>query len=408
MAKGGIVIKSNVHSKYRWIVLISMIPIIVSIEMMWLSLAPISSLAESYYGVGSLSIALCSMSFMLMFILFSFPASWVIDRYGYRTSLIIGASLTAIFGLLRAVFADDFTIVLITQFIIAIAQPFLLNLSTKAAADWFPVTERSTAAGLLTLAQYVGFIVPVVVAPIVAEQSGIPQLFMLFAIIAIVSACIAILFAFVKSPASTGEALPTATAMNLSTVKQLINNRAYGRILLISFISIGIFNTILTLLENIMLPRGITTDEASIIGAIFIVAGIIGAILLPLYSDKRRLRVPFFITAIAVLLPTYLALALANNVIWLIISAGIAGFAIMGVAPILFQHGSETAYPVQEGMSLGVILLGGQVSGTAFVYLFEKSTDAFGSILPAMLVFVVLTAALLPSAFRIKESSISG
>ena len=164
---------SNVSS-YRWVILFSIVPIIISTEMMWLSLSPISSMAESFYHVDEFSITLFTMSYMIMFVVFCIPASWVIDRYGYRASLIIGAVLTAVFGLTRAVFADHFTVVIVSQFLIAAGQPFLLNISTKVPANWFPLSERATAAGILTMAQYLGFALPMVIAPVMAESAGVP------------------------------------------------------------------------------------------------------------------------------------------------------------------------------------------------------------------------------------------
>ncbi|SFE56924.1 MFS transporter, FLVCR family, MFS-domain-containing protein 7 [Paenibacillus catalpae] len=390
----------------KWIILLSIVPVIVSTEMMWLSLAPIASLAEEYYGVGSMAVTLCSMSFMIMFILFSLPASWVIDRWGYKASLLIGAGLTAVFGLLRALFADDFTLVLIFQFILAIGQPFLLNIATKVASDWFPLQERSTAAGILTLAQYIGFIVPMALAPAIAKAAGIPELFMWFAVFAIAASCLAAAFVPVKPPAPLTHAAPHQEVLRFESIRLLMTNKNYFLILFISFISIGIFNTILTLLETILTPRGFSSEEAGLVGAVFIVAGIIGAVVLPILSDKYRIRAPFFIAAITLLIPAYLGLTFAEQTFPVAVIAGLAGFTIMGVAPILFQHGSELAYPVQEGTSLGMILLMGQVSGIAFVYLFELLNDALDSIVWPMLLFVLLTAILLPVTLRIQESSL--
>ncbi|WP_336787305.1 MFS transporter [Paenibacillus sp. MMO-177] len=389
----------------KWIILLSIVPIIVSTEMMWLSFAPISSIAEDYYNVSSMSITLCSMSFMIMFILFSLPASWVIDKWGYKVSLLIGAGLTAVFSLLRALYAEDFTFVLIFQFILAIGQPFLLNIATKVASDWFPLRERSTAAGILTLAQYIGFIVPMALAPAIAEASGIPDLFMWFAAFAIAAAVLAAAFVFVKPPASLTDTAPRQEVLRFQSIGLLIENKNYFLILLVSFICIGIFNTILTLLETILSPRGFTSEEAGLVGAVFIVAGIIGAVALPILSDRHRIRAPFFIAAITLLIPAYLGLTFAEQFVPVTVIAGLAGFTIMGVAPILFQHGSELAYPVREGTSLGMILLMGQVSGIAFVYLFEILNEALNSIVWPMLLFVVLTAVLLPVTLRIPESA---
>jgi len=398
--------KENGLFAYRWLILLAIAPIIISTEMMWLSLAPISSMAEHYYGVSSMSVALFSMSYMIMYIVFSLPASWVVDKFGYRYSLIIGATITAVFGLIQAFFADNFTIVLVAQFIIAIGQPFLLNISTKVPANWFPVSERSTAAGILTMAQYIGFVIPMLLAPMIAESSGIPYIFRVFAIIAVVSALIAIAFTREKPLVAPPGPVAQKEDLSLSSIKKLFSNKAFILVLFICFISIGIFNTLLTLLETILIPRGITSAQSGIVGAVFVLAGVIGAVVLPIISDKLHIRAPFFVGTIALLVPVYLGFTFVQNFVLVTILAGIAGFSIMGVAPVLFQYGSEVAYPIQEGTSFGVILLMGQISGTLFVYLFEVLQNASGSAVWPMLLVVVLTAVQLPATLRMKESSL--
>lgn len=396
--------KSKNVSPYRWVILFAILPIIISTEIMWLSLAPVSSMAETYYGVGSMSITLFSMSYMIMFILFSLPASWVVDKFGYRYSLIIGAVLTAVFGIIRAIFVDNFTVVLISQFIIAIGQPFLLNISTKVPANWFPLSERSTAAGILTMAQYIGFAIPMLVTPIIAENSGIPNVFMIFAIIALISAAISIVLTKERPQTPPPGPIAQGEDMSRASFKKLFSNNPYKLVLLICFISMGIFNTILTLIESILLPRGITSVQAGIVGAVFVVAGIIGAVALPIISDKLHVRVPLFIITILLLIPLYLGLTFIKSFILLSLIAGTAGFAIMGVAPILFQYGSEVAYPIQEGTSLGLILLMGQISGALFVYVFEALAEVSGSVVWPMLLIVGLTAIEVPFTLGMKES----
>lgn len=394
-------------SKYRFIIVLAIIPIIVSTEMMWLSLAPISSMAEQYYGVSSLSIAMFSMSYMIMYIIFSLPASWIIDKFGYRVSLIIGALLTAVFGFLRAFCADNYMIVLAAQFIIAAGQPFLLNISTKVPANWFPISERSTAAGLLTMAQYIGFAVPMLLAPMIADKSGIPATFYVFAVIAAVSALIAILFTREKPKIAPPGPTTGKEEFSVKSIRNIVSNKAFVQVIFICLISMGIFNTILTLLESILLPRGITSAEAGIVGTVFVLAGIIGAVMLPILSDRLKKRVSFFISCIALLIPVYVGFTFLDSYLLLALLAGVAGFLTMGVAPILFQHGTEVAYPLPEGISLGVILLMGQISGALFVYLFDLLSNASGSVILPMLCIVLLTAAELPITLRMKESKLN-
>lgn len=398
--------KEKTVSAYRWVILFAILPIIISTEMMWLSFAPISSLAENFYGVDSMGIAMLSMSYMIMFIAFSLPASWVIDKFGYKYSLIIGAVLTAVFGLLRAVFADNFTMVMVFQFIIAAGQPFLLNISTKVPANWFPVSERSTAAGILTMAQYVGFAAAMLLSPALTESSGIQGMLITFAIISIASAAAAIIFTKEKPAVAPPGPIAPKEEFSLSSFKKLFSNKSFVLVLIVCFISIGIFNTILTLIESILLPRGITSVEAGIIGAIFVLAGIAGAVILPIISDKKHVRTKFFVGTILLLIPLYLGFTFVPDYLPIAVISGITGFAIMGTAPILFQHGAEIAYPAQEGTSLGAILLMGQISGALFVIVFEALSNASGSVIFSMLLIVIATAVELPLALRMKESAL--
>ncbi|AEB06906.1 major facilitator superfamily MFS_1 [Coriobacterium glomerans PW2] len=395
-------------SKYRWVILFSIFPMIVSTEIMWLSLAPVSSSAQEFYGVDAMSVNILSVSYMLMFIVFTVPASWAIDRIGYRPSLIVGALLTSVFGVVRAAFANDFAIVLAAQFAIAIGQPFLLNISTKVPANWFPANERSTAAGILTMAQYVGFAVPMLISPILVEQRGIAYTMWVFAGIAVASAVVSVACTKERPPTPPPGPVAVKEDFSVPSIRKLFANRAYLRVLIVCFISMGIFNTVLTVLETILLPNGITSSEAGVIGALFVVAGVIGAVALPVLSDRMRARIPFFVCSIIVLIPAYFGFALLHSFAALAGIAAMAGFMIMGVAPILFQHGSEVAYPVQEGTSLGIILLMGQISGVLFVYLFEQMRELSGSALVPMLLIVVATIAELPIVRGMRESNLNG
>ncbi|MCQ4636553.1 MFS transporter [Anaerovorax odorimutans] len=398
--------KAQNVSPYRWVVLFTTIPAIIATEMMWLTFSPISSIAEKFYGVSSLAVTMLATSYMLMFIVFCIPAAYVIDRFGFRASLWIGALLTGIFGLTRGLLADSFTAVIVSQFLIAAGQPFLLNITTKVAANWFPFDERATAAGLLTMAQYLGFALPMVLSPMLSEQYGLPGTLKVFSVVGVIACALALIFSRERPAVAPPGPAAEKEDFSLSTLKELFRNRAYIIAMLVAFISMGIFNTLLTLIESILMPRGITSAQAGIIGAAFVLAGVVGAIILPIISDKAGKRIPFLITAIVLLVPLYLGLTLLQGFVLLTVTAAVAGFAIMGVAPILFQHGSEVAYPIQEGTSLGMILLMGQISGVLFVFLFELAGGAFGGITVPMLGVVILTALEIPLVAKMKESAL--
>lgn len=150
---------------YRWIILVAFMLVIAANQLLWITFAPITGDAARFYGVSDLAIGLLSMIFMIVFIIASIPASWVIDTYGIRIGVGIGAALTGLFGLLRGLFAADYTGVLIAQAGIAVGQPFVLNAIAKIAGRWFPLNERATAAGMGTLAIYLGIFVGLALTP---------------------------------------------------------------------------------------------------------------------------------------------------------------------------------------------------------------------------------------------------
>ena len=136
---------------YRWVVLGAFMFINLTIQMLWITYAPITGPAARFYGVTDLQIGLLAMSFMIAFIPLSIPVSWVIDTYGFKLAVSIGAVLMGIFGLLRGFAGANYSLVLWSTIGIAAAQPFLLNAWTKVPANWFAIEERATAVGLVTL-----------------------------------------------------------------------------------------------------------------------------------------------------------------------------------------------------------------------------------------------------------------
>lgn len=125
-----------------------MIPILATTNIYWLTFAPITGLAEEFYQVKSLHIAYFSMSYMIVYIIMTLPASWVVDTYGYKVAVAIGALFTGVFGLLRGIFVDHFYMALMAQVFIAVGQPFLTNSITKVAATWFLSTREPQHRGL--------------------------------------------------------------------------------------------------------------------------------------------------------------------------------------------------------------------------------------------------------------------
>src|SRR5512136_2566579 len=132
---------------YRWVVLGVFMLINLTMQMLWITYAPITGPAAQYYGVSEARIGLLAMAFMITFIPLSIPASWAIDTYGFRLSVSIGAIFMGVFAILRGLVGANYGLVLAMTVGIAIGQPLLMNSWTKVPANWFALGERATAVG---------------------------------------------------------------------------------------------------------------------------------------------------------------------------------------------------------------------------------------------------------------------
>src|SRR5512142_3072653 len=173
---------------YRWVVLAVFMFINLTIQILWSTYTPITGPAAKFYGVSDGQIGLLAMSFMIAFIPLSIPVSWVIDTYGFKLAVSIGAVLMGVFGLLRGFAGANYSLVLWSTVGIAAAQPFLLNTWTNVPANWFALEERATAVGLVTLASLVGTAFCMVLTPIFMESLSISTIQLYFGIIAAISA----------------------------------------------------------------------------------------------------------------------------------------------------------------------------------------------------------------------------
>ncbi len=156
---------------YRWVILTIFSLITVAIEIQWLTFASVSSASQEFYHTSALRIDLLSMIYMIVFIVMSIPASYIIDTYGLRKGLMAGAVLTGVFSILKAWGGNNLLIVTVAQTGLAVAQPFILNSLTKVGAKWFPIEERATAAGIGTLAQYAGIIIALAATPLLISKT---------------------------------------------------------------------------------------------------------------------------------------------------------------------------------------------------------------------------------------------
>ena len=391
---------------YRWVVLLVYFLVNALMQLQWIIFAPITSEAVKFYNVPAMQIDLLSLIFMVVYIFVSFPASYIIDTWGIRIGIGIGAVLMGVFGFMKGFYGANYDMVVIAQIGIAIGQPFVMNAVTKVGVRWFPLHERATQAGLSVLAQFVGIIIAMVLTPILFKMYGMEKMLMIYGIVTLAGAVIFILFNREHPPTPPCPPGHDERIAVFAGLKHILKQKDMIYLIIVFFIALGIFNAITTWIEQIVSPRGFTIAEAGIVGALMMIGGIIGASILPVLSDKLRKRKLFMVIGAIGAIPGIVGMTYAGSY-WLLLAAGfVFGFFLLSAAPICYQYGAEICYPAPEATSEGLLLLAGQISGIIFIFGMDILTAASASKTPAMLVFMAL---MIVSAFlmlKLKESKL--
>jgi cyanate permease len=391
----------------RWLILSVYMLMVAVNQLLWITFAPITGDATKYYGVSDLKIGILSMCFMIVYIAVSIPASWVIDKYGIRIGVGIGALFTGIFGLIRGFAGQDYHLLLIAQIGIAVGQPFILNAITKLAARWFPIEERATAAGLGTLAMYIGILLGMTLTPYLIIGSGIGGMLYIYGIISILTSVFFIILIKEGPPTAPCSSDQEERSLVLDGFRQTLRTRDFIWLMIIFFIGLGVFNSVTTWIEDILRPRGFSATQAGFTGGIMILGGIVGALIIPILSDYYKKRTPFIIIALIGATLGLAGITFATSY-WQLLASGMClGFFLLSSGPIGFQYGAEITYPASEGTSNGMLLLMGQISGIAFIFgmdLFKSSIT--GSMTRSLVFLIGLMVLSILMSFTLKESVI--
>ena len=386
---------------YRWVVLGVFMLINLTIQILWIAYAPITGPAANFYGVNTTQIGLLAMTFMIAYVPLSIPVSWVIDKYGFRLAVSIGAVLMGIFGILRGVAGANYGLVLASTIGIAIGQPFLMNSWTKVPANWFSINERATAVGLVTLSNLLGAALGMALTPILTETMSIPTVQLIYGGVAAIAAVLFI--ALSREHPLTPPCPPgmEVRSLMLDGLKQILRAVPFWLFVIVYFVGMGIFNGISTWV-GVIRPYGFTITDLGLLGAVMVVGGILGAVVIPALSDKQHKRQRYMLLGVLLAIPGLVGVTFATSLWLLLISAFFLGFFLISVAPIGLQYVAEVTYPAPEGSSAGLIQLFGQLS-VVFVYIMEAMKSKDGAFTPSLVLSAILLVVLAGVITQMKD-----
>jgi MFS family permease len=266
---------------YRWVILL----IFMLINMVVAHAAVARPAAVFYEGqfdpASFFNIDFLAMVYMVVFVVMSFPASYVIDTYGIRVGISVGAVLVGLCGLCKGLFADDFAAVVAAQVGLAVAQPFILNAVTAVSVRWFPLRERGMAAGLSALAQYVGIVIAMIATPFMVGSdpaeagygTGFEQMLSTYGWLTFGVALVTLLFLRERPP--TPPSVDTQDKQSFwKGIGHILKQRDMLIMLYLFLVGLGIFNAVSSMTDSIAAHAGVE-DSDGLIGGLMLIGGIV-------------------------------------------------------------------------------------------------------------------------------------
>ncbi|KAL7268182.1 hypothetical protein RUND412_009208 [Rhizina undulata] len=397
--------------KRRWLGLVVLMLLNIVISWGWLTFAPVSDMAQEYFNLDSNT----PINWLSTVIFFTFAVAspaviWIINRYGVKSSILTSSMLVLVGNWIRYAGARsvNFKVVMFGQILIGFAQPFVLNAPTYYSDLWFTSRERVSATALASLSNPFGAALGQLISPFLAPTpEKIPDMVLYISIIATV-ACVPLIFVPARPPtppcaSSAEDKLPLREA-----AKVIFRKKEFWVVFIMFSVYLGFFNAMSSLLNQIMLPYGYTSDEAGLTGAILIVVGLVSsAIVSPLIdrSHAFTLAIKTFVPIIAI---SYVALIFAPNtsanLAGPFVVCGVLGAASFSLLPLALEFIAEITYPASPELASTVMWVGGQLLGGVFMICMDRLRYREGGMpegnMRRSLIFeAVLAVAVAPLAF---------
>uniref|UniRef100_A0A7E4VV38 Choline/ethanolamine transporter FLVCR1 n=1 Tax=Panagrellus redivivus TaxID=6233 RepID=A0A7E4VV38_PANRE len=407
----------------RYAMLVMFIMLSASNSMQWIEYSIIAHIIVDYYKVTYADVDWTSMIYMLSYMILVFPGSWFLDKFGLRTSVLIGAFGNCLGAWLKLLSSDPdrFWLTFLAQTIVGSSQVFILGIPPRLAAVWFGPKQVSTAcaAGVFgnQLGIAIGFVLPPWLVHMGTATEVTTDLNVLFFGSAVINTVIfAAIIAFFAEKPPLPPSMAQARAIEetsedtfLADIKELVVNKHYMLLLVTYGINVGVFYAISTLLSQMVLHYYPTAQELTgTIGLLIVVSGMLGSVVCGYVLDKFH---HFKMTTLAVYFFSFVGMVLFTFLIdiqlWIVfVTALLLGFFMTGYLPIGFEFAAELTFPIAEGTTSGLLNASAQIFGVGMTLGMGKVMYAWGILycnimLSAfLLIGVVLTALIKPDLRR--------
>ncbi|KAM8846841.1 choline/ethanolamine transporter flvcr2b-like isoform 2-T2 [Synchiropus picturatus] len=384
----------------RWMVVLLFSSYSLCNSFQWIQYGIISNIFMKFYSVDAFTINWMSMIYMLTYIPFIFPVTWLLDRKGLRVIAIAGTALNCAGTWVKvaSVKPNLFFVSFLGQFCCSCAQVFILGLPSKIASVWFGSEEVSTACAIGVfgnqLGVAIGFLVPPILVPNVDDMDELAHhISIMFYITAGVATFlfIVVVFVFQERPKlpptqaqATARSIPPEQYSYTASICRLLRNKPFILLVISYGLNVGCFYAVGTLLNQMIIEHYPNEEvNAGRIGLTIVIAGMVGSLICGIWLDRTK---TYKQTTLAIYCMTLVgmiiyAATLSLGHLWVVfITAGSLGFFMTGYLPLGFEFAVELTYPESEGTSSGLLNCSAQVFGIIFTIAQGKIIENYGTL----------------------------
>ncbi|KAG7203314.1 hypothetical protein KM043_010403 [Ampulex compressa] len=383
--------------KKRWLILMIFVLYSAGNSVQWIQYSIISNIVVRYYNVSSFFVDMTSMIYMITYIPFIFPASYLLDKFGLRNAAILGAVGTALGSWIKvfSVAPDRFWVTFIGQTLVALSQTFILSVPARLAAVWFGPDQVSSACSIGVFGNQLGIAIGFLFPPMLVPNSddlnvvGRGLQIMFYIVTAFTSVVLVLILLFFKaeppmppSPAQAVQREAESTPNFFQSIKKLLTNFGYVLLLLSYGINVGIFYALSTLLNQIIVGYFPGHEkDAGRIGLTIVCAGMLGSVVCGIVLDKTH---KFKETTLGVYMISFLGMIIftftlnADGIYVIYITSAILGFFMTGYLPVGFEFAAELTYPEPEGTAAGLLNAVVQIFGIVFTSIYGYLLGLWG------------------------------
>jgi predicted MFS family arabinose efflux permease len=371
----------------RWWVVIGYGLVSSANQLLWLTYAPVTTVAAKHYGVSESAVGWLAEIFPLLYVVLALPAGAALDRW-FRPALLLGAWLTAGGALLRL--EGSFGAALAGQVLVAVAQPLVLNALTKVISGYLDVRQRPAGIAAGSASIFAGMVIALVMGAVLDRASDVPLLMQLGAAYAVVAAVA--LTATLRVPPEYALELGAGGVERLRTVWA---DPVIRTVTVLALVGFGVFVAVTTWLQALLEPAGIGTSTAGVLLLEMVVAGILGSAFLPPIVIRRDATSSFLRAAVIASAAGCLVLAGVPRIAVAAVVVFVLGGSLITALPLLLEiverragaSGATAAALVWMAGNLGGLVVAVIVQG-----LLGHPALAFGAMAIALLAGLPFTS----------------